>query len=186
MPSFWGHQFSSGRWYFSGSFDDLTTRFCTAGVIEAFEYLHAKNIIYRDLKPENLLLDTKGFVKLVKTHLLVLLSSFISVWSLNSKVNGRNQWSQREAECFADVFQQLIWKKSIKSFIFFRVNNDILFQLLQVDFGFAKRLGSGRKTWTFCGTPEYVAPEIILNKGHDNAVDYWSLGILMFELLTGR
>ncbi|CAG7830151.1 unnamed protein product [Allacma fusca] len=53
-----------------------------------------------------------------------------------------------------------------------------------VDFGFAKKL-QGRKTWTFCGTPEYVAPEIILNKGHDIAADYWSLGVLMFELLTG-
>jgi serine/threonine protein kinase len=56
----------------------------------------------------------------------------------------------------------------------------------QVDFGFSKIIGPSRKTWTFCGTPEYVAPEIILNKGHDYAVDVWSLGILMFELLTGR
>ncbi|KAK2870840.1 hypothetical protein QQF64_001917 [Cirrhinus molitorella] len=54
-----------------------------------------------------------------------------------------------------------------------------------VDFGFAKKVGLGKKTWTFCGTPEYVAPEIILNKGHDLSADYWSLGILIFELLSG-
>ncbi|XP_021934867.1 cGMP-dependent protein kinase, isozyme 1 isoform X2 [Zootermopsis nevadensis] len=101
-----------------GCFDDHTTRFVTACVVEAFEYLHVRGIIYRDLKPENLLLDMQGYVKLV-------------------------------------------------------------------DFGFSKRLGSISKTWTFCGTPEYVAPEIILNKGHDRAVDYWSLGVLMHELLTG-
>jgi cGMP-dependent protein kinase len=80
-----------------GSFDDATTRFCTACVVEAFQYLHSREIVYRDLKPENLLLDNAGYVKLV-------------------------------------------------------------------DFGFAKYIGAGRKTWTFCGTPEYVAPEIILNK----------------------
>lgn len=101
-----------------GHFDDGTTRFYTACVVQAFDYLHSRNIIYRDLKPENLLLDVKGYVKLV-------------------------------------------------------------------DFGFAKKLQSGRKTWTFCGTPEYVAPEVILNRGHDISADYWSLGVLMFELLTG-
>jgi len=100
------------------NFDDGTTRFYTACVVEAFDYLHSRGIIYRDLKPENLLLDATGYVKLV-------------------------------------------------------------------DFGFAKKLLVGRKTWTFCGTPEYVAPEVILNKGHDISADYWSLGVLMFELLTG-
>ncbi|XP_051541562.1 cGMP-dependent protein kinase 1-like isoform X2 [Myxocyprinus asiaticus] len=54
-----------------------------------------------------------------------------------------------------------------------------------VDFGFAKKVCLGKKTWTFCGTPEYVAPEIILNKGHDVSADCWSLGILIFELLSG-
>ncbi|ESO00602.1 hypothetical protein HELRODRAFT_82751 [Helobdella robusta] len=101
-----------------GYFDDPTTRFFTACVVEALIYLHERGVVYRDLKPENLLVDSKGYIKLV-------------------------------------------------------------------DFGFAKLIGYGRKTWTFCGTPEYVAPEIILNKGHDLSVDLWSLGILMFELLTG-
>ncbi|KAJ7988413.1 hypothetical protein DPEC_G00323290 [Dallia pectoralis] len=54
-----------------------------------------------------------------------------------------------------------------------------------VDFGFAKKVGLGQKTWTFCGTPEYLAPEIILNKGHDASADWWSLGILIYELLSG-
>lgn len=101
-----------------GCFDDSTSRFFVACVVEALEYLHSRGIVYRDLKPENLLLNKDGYIKLV-------------------------------------------------------------------DFGFAKRIGFGRKTWTFCGTPEYVAPEIILNKGHDLSADCWSLGILIFELLTG-
>ena len=52
------------------------------------------------------------------------------------------------------------------------------------DFGFAKLLEND-KTYTLCGTPEYLAPEIILNKGHGKPVDWWTMGILLYEMLVG-
>lgn len=100
-----------------GKLSEQTARFYAATVVYAFSTIHAKKIAYRDLKPENLVMDNKGYVKLV-------------------------------------------------------------------DFGLAKQLLSG-KTWTLCGTPDYLAPEIILNEGHDLAVDYWALGVLIYEMVVG-
>ena len=98
-------------------FPETWGRFYAASVLLAFCQIHARKIAYRDLKPENLVMDSDGYLKVV-------------------------------------------------------------------DFGLAKKLENG-KTWTLCGTPDYLAPEVILNEGHDWAVDYWALGVLIFEMTSG-
>merc|ERR1712048_1091204 len=63
------------------------------------------------------------------------------------------------------------------------INSDGYVKL--TDFGFAKVIE--HRTYTLCGTPEYIAPEVLLNKGHGKPVDWWTLGILIYEkILAGK
>ena len=99
-----------------GRFANDVALFYASEILLVFEYLHSLNVAYRDLKPENVLIDKYGHVKLT-------------------------------------------------------------------DFGFAKEVFD--RTYTLCGTPEYLAPEIIQSKGHGKEVDWWALGILIYEMTAG-
>ncbi|XP_018915504.1 serine/threonine-protein kinase N isoform X2 [Bemisia tabaci] len=94
--------------------------FYAACVVLGLQYLHESKIIYRDLKLDNLLLDTDGYVKIA-------------------------------------------------------------------DFGLCKEgMGYGDRTGTFCGTPEFLAPEVLTETSYTRAVDWWGLGVLIFEMLVGE
>jgi len=93
------------------------TTFYAAAILEGLGHMHRRSILYRDLKPENVLIDSDGYPVIV-------------------------------------------------------------------DLGFAKVVKD--KSYTLCGTPLYLAPEVILNRGHDKGADHWSLGVMIYEMLSGQ
>ena len=103
----------------TGGFSEGASMFYAGCVVSALHYIHNKGVAYRDLKPENLLLDSSGYCKVI-------------------------------------------------------------------DFGFAKQVPFTKngqvcvKTYTICGTPDYLSPELIQSTGHDKSVDYWAFGCLVY------
>jgi serine/threonine protein kinase len=100
-----------------GTFDVDVTRFYASEILVVLQSLHAHGIVYRDLKPENLVFSCEGHIKFI-------------------------------------------------------------------DFGFAKEISD--RTYTLCGTPEYLAPEIVRGEGASFCSDWWAFGVLVYEFLVGR
>ncbi|KXS22590.1 hypothetical protein M427DRAFT_130235 [Gonapodya prolifera JEL478] len=103
----------------NGRFSEERAKFYAVEILLALEYFHRANVLYRDLKLENLLLTMQGHVKVA-------------------------------------------------------------------DYGLCKEnVGPDQRTNTYCGTPEYMAPEIVMNKPYGKAVDWWAYGVLLYQMLTG-
>ena len=98
-------------------FKEETVKFYAVQIVLAIGELHSKGIMHRDLKLENILVDHRGYLKII-------------------------------------------------------------------DYGLAKIISGDELAMSYCGTQEYLSPEMIEGKGHDKSVDWWALGVLMYELLT--
>lgn len=104
-----------GKWH--AGVKEESARFYALIIADTLAYMHRKNVLFRDLKPENVLLDAVGYPNII-------------------------------------------------------------------DFGFAKE--TTEKTYTLCGTPNYMSPEIILISGHHVGADHWAFGIMVYEMISGE
>ncbi|CAL9081456.1 unnamed protein product [Musa textilis] len=165
--------------YFS---EQAASRFYASEVLLALEYLHMLGIVYRDLKPENVLVREEGHIMLSDFDLSLRCSVDPTLVKSSSVRSGGNDMFDGEPpiqSCIqpSTFFPRILPKKNRKSKSDFGVNNGSALEFMAEP--------THARSMSFVGTHEYLAPEIIRGEGHGSAVDWWTFGIFLYELLHG-
>ncbi|KAL2335822.1 hypothetical protein Fmac_010268 [Flemingia macrophylla] len=175
-------------------FSEQATRFYVAEVLLALEYLHMLGVVYRDLKPENILVREDGHIMLTDFDLSLRCSvnpMLVKSSSPDTDATKKTSSPCSEASCIHPFCLQPDWQVSCFTPILLSTGSKS--RKMKADI--ASQVGplpqlvvepTSARSNSFVGTYEYLAPEIIKGEGHGSAVDWWTFGIFLFELLYGK
>jgi serine/threonine kinase 38 len=125
------------------------SRFYGAEMIQAIDSVHKLNYIHRDLKPDNILIDARGHIKLSDFGLCK-----------HAEINASNPYENLRKLEQDSQYRNLMERKT--------------------DYRRSRKLA-----FSTVGTPDYIAPEVFGRGGYDQSVDWWSIGVILFEMMVG-
>lgn len=144
----------------------------------ALEYLHNLGIVYRDLKPDNVMIQENGHIMLVDFDLSKKLNTNFSQSLSRDLPSSPNPAKERRKRLFFSHLYSYC-NSGISPY-----DSDLEHQL-GINSMHWSESESVEKSNSFVGTEEYVAPEVVSGKGHDFSVDWWSFGVVLYEMLYG-
>ena len=160
-----------------GAFDEETAKFYIAQIVLALEYLHAKGVIHRDLKPDNILIDGEGRIKLTDFGLsedgLMKVKATVHDKGLQELTESTKAETSEESKAATSSSNVVVNKKKSDS--------------KETKSGGESSLAdpSDKKQNRVLGTCHYMAPEVIEGQTNTASLDFWSLGVIVYEFLTG-